>query len=404
MTIERIDLDEHAQRRERVLERLDGAVGVVFAGASRDPLRDEFRPHSHFTWLTGLVDEPDAVLVLDPQARVESRRSLLFLKPLDPEIERWDGLRLGIGAALRERVGIKGVFRLPGLPRFLFEAVRRTKRVACLHPLAHHTQSVSPDLELFQLLAQRMPGLAIEDRSTLLDVLRSTKSDAEHGLVARAAEITEAGFRAGAAVLRPGANEFEVQEAIEHTYRTLGSRGPAYGTIVGAGINSTVLHYQANDRTIEDGDLVCIDSGASFAHYGADVTRTFPASGCFTKRQREVYAVVLEALEAALAAVKAGVWLSDLDDAAREVIRAAGHADAFVHGIGHHLGLETHDASPDAPLEAGAVITIEPGIYLPAERIGIRIEDDVIVTEDGHRNLTASLPKAIDEVEALVGG
>jgi Xaa-Pro aminopeptidase len=223
-------------------------------------------------------------------------------------------------------------------------------------------------------------------------------------MIRHAAEISAAAY---ADVLRTtwaGRNEFALQETIEHGYRSRGSRGPAYGSIVGSGINSTVLHYRANDRDIEDGDVICIDSGARWGGYGADVTRTIPANGRFTERQRELYDIVLAALEAGIAASRPGVTLKEIDAAARKVIADAGYGDAFIHSIGHHLGLETHDTCGQGPLAAGAVITIEPGIYLPAERIGIRIEDDIVIRDGEAENLTAHIPRTAEAIEAAMAG
>ncbi|MDP6693373.1 MAG: M24 family metallopeptidase, partial [Phycisphaerales bacterium] len=164
--------------------------------------------------------------------------------------------------------------------------------------------------------------------------------------------------------------------------------------------NSTVLHYKDNDQDLVEGDLVCIDSGAFYQGYGADISRTIPVSGKFTKRQKEIYEIVLKAEEAAIAAVKPGITLAELDALARAIIVKAGYGDYFIHSIGHHLGLETHDTcgSP-SPLKKGAVITIEPGIYLPNESIGVRIEDDIVVTAKGHRNLSAAIPKTVADIE-----
>jgi len=199
--------------------------------------------------------------------------------------------------------------------------------------------------------------------------------------------------------MTPGMNEFEVQEMLEHAYRTNGSRGPAYNTIAGSGFNGTVLHYGANDQTMSDGDLIVIDSGCEFCGYAADVTRTFPVNGTFTKRQREIYSIVLKALDASIAKVKAGATMAQVDKASRDIITKAGYGDYFIHGIGHHLGLEVHDITPDGPLKTGSVITVEPGIYLPDENLGVRIEDDIVVTRDGSKNLTKSIPRTIAQIE-----
>jgi Xaa-Pro aminopeptidase len=394
-----IPREEHAARRKRLRTAIPRSVGLVFAGESSAAHDAPFRPHPHFEYLTGLVDEPGAVLLLDPANPVEARQEILFLRPRDPELERWDGERLPLGKAIRDRVGMKTVLRTTGLPRVLTDSARRAGSVACLHPLANHEQPVSPDLAIFRRLAERIPGLSVTDQSDAIPAMRSIKSRHEVAMIERAVEITRIGFAATIAALRPGMTEFDVQETLEHAYRTNGSRRPAFGTIAGSGRNSTVLHYRANDAPLEDGDLICIDSGAAFGGYGADVTRTVPVGGRFTPRQREIYDVVHAALGAATRAVKPGVRIAELDTLARAVVTKAGLGDAFIHGIGHHLGLETHDAAPDAPLKAGAVITIEPGVYIPDEKIGVRIEDDVLVTRDGHRVLTAKIPRRAADVE-----
>ena len=389
---------EFASRRDRLLQTLDNAVGLVMAG---DPGHGDgaFRSHADFEYLTGVVDEPGAMLLLDPTNPDERRRSMLFLKPLNRERERWDGYRPEISAALREHLGIEAIFRTDTLPRVLNIAVRRSHRMACLHTPSLYTQRVSLDLMIFRKVAERIPGITIEDRGEALARMRSVKSPQEVALIQHAIDITSVGFEAMLRTVSPGVEEYEVQEAIEHAYRSQGSRSSAFATIVGSGVNSTVLHYVANDQTLDGGDLVCVDSGAVFGGYAADVTRTVPVSGTFSKRQREIYELVLEAQTAAIEAIHPGVTFADLDDAARSVIAGAGYGDYFIHSIGHHLGLETHDVTPDGPLELGAVVTIEPGIYIPDEKIGVRIEDDVLVTESGSKVLSAKIPKRVADVQ-----
>jgi len=384
---------EYAKRRSALAKKLGSAIGVLFAGDHSPNLHTPFQVHPTFRYFTGLADEPGAILLIDPKHPVESRRDMLFLKPLDPEVEKWDGYRLEIASALRDRTGFRTIFRTPQFPRFLLEAVKRSRVMACLHPLARHDEPISPDLSIFQSLVARVPGASITDSSAIPVELRGVKSRAEVSLIEHAGRITAEGFAAARKALKPGMTEFDIQEVLEHAYRTHGARGPAYPSIVGAGVNSTVLHYHHNSQVIEEGDLICIDSAASFEGYAADVTRTLPASGTFTPRQREVYQVVLKSMEAAIAAVKPGVTIAQVDRVARAVIMKAGYGDWFIHGIGHHLGLEVHDPTPDGALREGHVITIEPGIYIPSEKIGIRIEDDILVTKTGSRNLTASIPK-----------
>jgi Xaa-Pro aminopeptidase len=404
-TIDRIPLSEHAERRGELRAALKDAIGLVFAGEADAHASEPFRPHAHFEYLTGVVDEPAAVLLLDPAHPTESRRDMLFLRPLNPEIEKWDGYRQEIASALRERTGCKTIFRLDKLPMLLNESVRRARRVTCLHPLANYTQPVSPDLERFRRVAERIPGVDIVDHSLAIPAMRSAKSKHEIAMIERAIDITAAGYSAVLESLAPGMNEFDVQEIIEHAYRTTGARRTAYRTIAGGGLNSTVLHYHDNNQPLGEDDLICIDSGAAVGGYCADITRTLPVGGRFNPRQREVYDVVLAAEQAAIKACKAGETITAIDKVARDIITRAGFGDHFIHGIGHHLGLEVHDAAPptDVPLRAGAVITIEPGIYIPDEKIGIRIEDDVLITRTGSKVLSADIPRSAEDIEKLMG-
>ena len=398
--LEGIPLATYAARRARVLAALADSVGLVFAGDADASLHGEFHAHPHFRYLTGIVDEPGAALLLDPLNPVEARRTILFLRPLNPELEKWDGFREEISSKLKGRYGVATIMRTTAFARFLLEAAKRAKRFALLHPLAAHSAPVSPDLEVFRKSAERIPGSAFVDRTELLASMRAAKAPEEIALMRRAAEITAKGYDAVLAGLRPGITEFDVQELAEHGYRSNGARKPAYHTIAGGAFNATVLHYHGNREPLKAGDVVLLDSGAEYMGYACDVTRTFPVSGAFTKRQREIYEIVLEAQLAAIAATKAGTTFAAIDKAARDVIAKAGYADAFFHGCGHHLGLEVHDVTPEGPIPENAVITIEPGIYLPDEKFGVRIEDDVVVTRRaGGVNLTAAIPKTVAEIE-----
>lgn len=401
-----IPLAEHAARRDRLLRGLardfGGAAAIVCAGDADPSLHHPWTAHPHFAYLTGIADEAGAMLVLDPSHPVKARQAILLLRPLNPEVERWDGLRAEVSSSLRERYGIATIMRTTMLPRLLLETARRTKRLACVMPLAAFNAPLSPDLAILRQQAERVPGCTIADASNLLLALRSAKSAAEIACIKHAGEITSHGFHAALQALRAGSTEFDVQEAMEHAYRTHGARDTAYRTIAGAGLNATVLHYHANNQVLKDGDLVVLDSGAAFNGYASDVTRTYPVGGRFSPRQRELYEIVLRSLDAGIKACRAGATLASIDSACRTVIKKAGYGDAFIHGAGHHLGLEVHDCSPDGPLPDGAVVTVEPGIYLPSESIGIRIEDDIVCTKRGPVNLTGSIPKQIADIERLM--
>ena len=397
-----IPVAEYARRRDRVLTSLrkrgQKPIALVHAGDSDATLHGTYRPHPHFEYLTGIVDEPGAILLFDASAPA-GRECSLLLKPLDPEVEKWDGLRDEIATPLKVAYGIAQIMRLPRLGRVLDGCMQRTRTCACLHPFGWLGQSVSPDLAIFHQLQERYPGIEIQDQTAVLARMRSVKSKAEQKMIREAVEISRLGYDAMFRTVEPGMTEWDVMETLEHGYRANGSRGPGYDTIVGAGINGTVLHYTANKEPLAPDDLIVIDSGANYRGYTADVTRTIPANGKFGPRQREIYELVLKALEASIRVATVGATMAQIDKASRDIIAKAGHGDRFFHGIGHHLGLEVHDITPEGPLKEGAVITIEPGIYLEDEKLGVRIEDDVLITRDGPVVLTRGIPKTVAAVE-----
>ncbi len=392
-------MSEYQDRRKRVLKALKGSVGIVFAGEGGAPLIGRWRPDQNFYYLTGIDNEPGAAVLFDSSAEDPKRQIILFLRPLNIEVERWDGYRQQIGPELKNATGFETVVRAGGIAGALTGAAKRAKKFACLHPFAVYPASVSPDLTAFQSVSQRVPGVSIEDQTNLLPSLRAVKSPAELKLMKLAVAATAAGFHAILPMIKPGVSERVIADALEFEYRRNGAEALAYNSIVGAGLNGTVLHYMENNKPINDGDLIVIDSGASYHGYAADITRTFPANGKFTDEQRQVYEVVLKAQLASIKAVRMGTKMSDVEAAARNVIDKAGLGHAFIHGIGHQLGLEVHDVTPTGALKPGMVVTIEPGVYLPDQKLGVRIEDDILVTASGNQNLTAAVPKSIEEIE-----
>lgn len=400
--LEGVPVSEFAKRREAVLKSLKGSVGIVMAGEHAPPLRGDWDPNFHFLYLTGIRDEVGAMVFFDPSAPDPDRRVILLLRPTNPEMDQWDGFREPLGKALRERTGFKTVLRTLMLPRLLTEAARRTKKLALLHPIANYNQPVGPDYELFQKVAARIPGCGIEERADLIVGMRQVKSPAEIRQIEAAVAATRVGIERLWKSVRPGVSERTLHQELIRGFEEAGSTRVAFDPIVGSGPNGVVLHYKQNDQTARDGDLLVLDCGASINGYASDVTRTFPVSGKFTDEQRTVYNAVLKAQEAAIKAVKPGALLSDADMAARAVLEKAGFGDYMPHGIGHHLGLETHDPGLyHEELRPGMVVTIEPGVYLPDKGIGVRIEDDILVTKDGNRNLSAAIPKSAAEMERI---
>jgi Xaa-Pro aminopeptidase len=400
--LEGIAVSEYAKRRERVLKELKNSVGIVFAGDHAPPLRGDWDPDFDFLYLTGITDEVGACVFFDPSAPDPDKRIVLMLRPTNPEMDIWDGFREPLGKALREKTGFASVMRTGMQPRLMTEAAKRSRSLACLHPLSPYTSAVSKDYELFQKVAARIPGCAIVDKSELLTQMRQVKSPAEIKQIRAAIAATKMGIERLWSHVKPGVSERTLHQELIRGFEEGGSKRVAFDPIVGSGANAVVLHYKQNDMVTKDGDLMVLDCGASINGYAADVTRAFPVNGKFSDRQREVFSAVLKAQEAAIKAIKPGARMFDADKAARAVLEKAGFGDNMPHGIGHHLGLETHDPGLyHEELKPGMVVTIEPGAYLPDEGIGVRIEDDILVTKDGNENLSKGIRKSAAEMERV---
>lgn len=394
-----IRIEEFRARRNKVLRALRGAVGLVQSGTGAPPLRGAWEAHNDFYYLTGIRDESGASVLFDPTSPDPRRRIVLFLRPTDPELEQWDGFREPICRHMRDTTGFDTVLRTNQLPRALTAAAARAKRLACLHQFAVYDAPVSSDLATFRKVCERVPGVAIEDRTDLLPQMRAIKSRAEQALIRKACQATRVGYERVMGAIRPGVSERDVQRALEEGFIAGGGERTAYNSIVGTGANATVLHYMRNDATLEDGDILLIDAAAEVGGYTSDVTRAFPVSGRFTKEQRELYNLVLRALDAGIRAARPGATFVDVDMASRAVIDKAGLGDTFVHGIGHHIGLEVHDPPTHGSFEPGMIFTIEPGVYLKDRKIGIRLEDDILITRDGRKNLTRDIPRTAEQIE-----
>jgi len=366
--IEKEPLQEYRARRERLAQRIKGNVLVLRASPEQELV--EYQQEKNFYYLTGF-DEPNAILLLD--ASSEPPQEFLFLPERKPAQERWTGPKLGPGSDAEKATGFAKV-----LATSQFDAVLKTASDR----------------------AKSVYGLADVEKD--IAYLRQVKSPTEIALLEKAIQITMKAQQAAAKTLAPGVMEYQVEAALEYEFRSNGAERPGFPSIVGSGPYSTILHYEKNERRIQAGDVVVVDIGAEYSGYSADVTRTYPSSGKFSTRQRELYQIVLDAQKAAIAKVKPGVKISDLHQAAMGYIRAKGYEKFFIHGTSHHIGLEVHDVGETSrPLEPNMVITVEPGIYIPEEEIGIRIEDDVLVTPTGYRVLS-TFPKEIAEIEALV--
>ncbi|PYS04271.1 MAG: hypothetical protein DMG12_10515 [Acidobacteria bacterium] len=368
LAIEKEPLAEYKERRERLEQRIKGNVLVLRAAPEEELV--EYQQERNFYYVTGF-DEPNAILLLD--AASTPPEDVLFLPERKPLEERWTGAKLGPGPEAETATGFSKVLPVSEFDATLKKASERAKSV-------YGVKEVVNDIAH----------------------LRQTKSPTEVALLEKAVRITLKAQEAAARTIAPGVMEYEVEAALEYEFRRNGAERPGFPSIVGSGPFSTILHYDKNTRRMESGDVVVVDIGAEWGGYSADVTRTYPVSGKFSPRQREIYQIVLDAQKAAMAKIRPGVTFRDIHQASSSYIRSKGYEKYFIHGTSHHIGLEVHDAgSTERPLEPNMVITVEPGIYIGEEQLGIRIEDDVVVTPSGYRMLS-TFPKEIDEIEALV--
>jgi Xaa-Pro aminopeptidase len=406
-------------------------LGAGLARRSHDT-HYPFRQDSDFHYLTGF-DHPNAAAVLRTDG---GPAYTLFVEPRDRDAETWTGHRPGVEGALSDfgaDVAHPHADLLDKLPALL----ERAKRV--YHVLGRDARVDAKLSETAELSRQRsrngvVPPEAIIDPRGIVHALRLFKEPEELDIMRRAAEISREGHEAAARLAREGVYEYELAAALDYTFRRRGGAGPAYETIVAAGANATTLHYVSNDQPLRDGDLVLIDAGCELAGYASDVTRCYPAGGRFSGPARDVYEIVLAAQEAALEVSRPGNTLDDVHEAALralvqgmidlkllagsldDAIQSGAYKTFYMHRTSHWLGLDVHDVGAytvdgkPRPLAPGIVFTVEPGLYVPLREekapahlrgIGVRIEDDVVVTDDGHENLTVSIPKRVEDVEAL---
>ncbi|CAN5117671.1 aminopeptidase P N-terminal domain-containing protein [soil metagenome] len=392
----------YRERRQRLMAQLKSGVAVIYgATQAAGTSGDVFRQDGDFSYLTGIQDEADAVLVLAPSEPMV--KEFLLLAPRNIEAEQWEGVRLSLGETLRTRTGFETIRRTASLGALVTSLASRSGELHFMGPLASPSQPIPAALELYGKVAARVPGTAIVNSHDLIRRMRMVKEARELALIRRAIAATERGLFAAMRQARVGMREFELKNILETEFRAGGARTLAFPSIVATGKSSAVLHYTGSDRVIRGGDLILCDVGAEVGGYAADITRTFPVSGRFSPEQRGIYDTVLAAQEAAMRKLKSGLVYEEVHLAGRAVIDAAGHRDDLWHSLGHFVGLEVHDAGNySVPLPVGSVVTIEPGIYLPEQGFGVRIEDDYLVTARGNEHLSAAVPRVAGEIEALV--
>ena len=433
---------EYQQRRRSVMAAI-GQGTAIFGSAPTAVMHNDvdypFRQNSDFFYLTGF-NEPDAIAILAPHH--EDHQFVLFVRPKDKEKETWSGYRTGVELA-KEKYGAQEVYPIEELAEKLPQYVENANRL--YYHFGDDRRLDQHILALWQRILTKYPKrgrgpVAIEDGRLLIQQFRRIKSASELAQMRKAVAISAKAHNHAMAIARPGRYEYEIQAEMEHIFRLEGALGPAYPSIVASGANACILHYVENNRQMQTEDLLLIDAGCSYRYYNADITRTFPVGAGFNSEQRILYELVLEAQLKAIEAVQPGRPFNDFHDAATRVItwglvelgllqgsvdtliEEKKHKAFFMHGTGHFLGLDVHDSgtlrNPDKtwqPFTPGNVVTVEPGIYIapnyePAEDqpdveqrwrgIGIRIEDDVLVTQTGNEVLTGAVPKSLEAMES----
>jgi Xaa-Pro aminopeptidase len=422
----------YAERRRRMATLMGEGVAVIATAPERVRNRDSHYPYrfdSYFYYLSAFP-EPEAVLVM------AGGKSILFCRKRDPEREIWDGFRYGPEAA-RELFGFDEAYPIDELDAM---APKLLENQPALHyPVGSEADWDARVMRWLNVVRTRSrAGIAapqrLHDVRAIVDDMRLVKDAHELGTMRRAARIAAAAHRRAMQSARPGRMEYEIEADLLHEFRRNGAQFPAYSPIVAAGTNACVLHYVANDARLREGDLLLIDAGCELDGYASDITRTFPVSGRYSGAQRAVYDIVLAAQAAAIARVRSGNGWNEPHDAAvrvlaqgmldlkllsgslDEVLEKETYKRFYMHRTGHWLGLDVHDAGEYKRgadwrrLAPGMVLTVEPGLYIraaddvpaPLRDIGVRIEDDVVVTEDGCEVITAEAPKRIDDIEALM--
>lgn len=410
-------------RRQRVVEVLGERGVAVLLGASDTRSYGDvgtFRQDPSFFYLTG-VEIPNAALLFSRD------RDELYLPARRPALEAWLGPKFGPGAEAAAALGFGAVKDVqatevvvearrrpvPGFEDTLADLLASGCELWIPWPPPSQSLPATPERELFARLQQRLPSFVVHDLSPVLAHMRLRKEPGEVAFLQKAVTITAEALKAVAGALKPGVSEAELEGVAYATLRRLGAEGWSFPPIVGSGLAGCVLHYDQNVGTCQEGEVVVVDIGARYGYYCGDLTRTFPVSGRFTPRQAELYDAVLGAYNAAVALLRPGAKIADLRHAAYESLKSSGLTgpsgvpicENFIHGLGHFLGLEAHDVGGESPvLEPGMVLTVEPGVYLADEGVGIRIEDDYLITEGGAQCLTPSwLPREREAVERLVG-
>ena len=413
----------YAERRARLSGNIDGPIVLLgYTGKEEESQSYIFAQEENFYYLTGHNEEDAALILLPPDGSKAKKddwqgpREIFFLPPKDARQEKWNGARMAPGdAGIEARTGFALIKPTPELRATVEGLAKIYGNFYTILPYQKELGGYPHERETVEWLKQAAPQATVKDVRSSIGEQRVIKSPTEITLLRQAIDLSDEAQLEAMKMMRPGLWEYQVAAKMVETHAMGGSEAEAYAPIVGSGPYSTVLHYDKLGRKIENGDVVVLDVGAQYSGYAADITRTLPANGKFTPREREIYEIVLGAQEAALKAMKPGMDMcrkgsKSVYKIAYEYIDSHGkdqHGKSlgqyFIHGLGHNIGLDVHDPGDTCkPLAPGMVVTVEPGIYIAEENLGVRIEDDVLITENGAELLSRKLPRDADEIERIM--
>ena len=403
-------------RRVKIGEKMaENSVLILYSGTAKHMTADAYLPFEadhHFFYLTGLRRENMALVLIKTR---DALRTTLYIEQSDPSAERWTGKMVTVQEA-KDISGISDVRFISGMDAQLNYLLQGSDIQTCYFNTYRNQLTDLPDYNLAkaQAFAANYPGIAVRNLWPMVTELRMEKDSEEIAAMRSAIEITDKALQNVLKNLKPGMKEYQVQADYEYMIHYLGAEGPSFPTIAGSGINGCMLHYETNRETCQDGSLILLDLGVKLDGYCSDITRTYPVNGKFSDRQRQVYDIVLKANRAVVQAAKPGMTTRELNDICKKIL-AEGCMELgliqeenqvskyYMHGVSHHLGIDVHDVTlNDRKLTPGCVITDEPGLYIDEWEIGIRIEDDLLITEDGCTVLSQDIIREAEEIEAFM--
>jgi Xaa-Pro aminopeptidase len=411
----------YAARRAALAAQIDGPVVLWgFTGREESSHSYLFAQEDNFYYLTGHNEEGAGLIIVPaktdaPSTSAGGPREIFFLPPKDPKKEKWNGLRMSPSdPGIEARTGFVVLKPFNEMRATVENLAKTYANIFTILPYEKENGGYPHEKAVADWLQLVAPQAKLKDIRGQIEAARRIKSLGEINFLRTAVDLSDEAHIAAMKMMRPGVWEYQIAAKMAYVHTVGGADSEGYAPIVGAGPNSTALHYDKLDRKIQDGDIVVLDVGAEYSGYSADITRTLPANGKFTPRQREIYEIVLGAQNAALAAMKPGMSMcpkgdNSLDKISRDYINSHGkdlHGKSlgqyYIHGLGHNIGLDVHDPGGACNLSPGQVVTVEPGIYIPEENLGVRIEDDVLITETGYKLLSEKLPRDPGEIEKIM--